>query len=504
VQSRPHHERPLARRAAAGLVALALALVALAVILWAGPSGRGLAQAIDPYRVEVVQTSAGLSQRMTPLPDFDFGRAGAAAAPVIRVNAAARGQRVQGFGAAMTDSSAWLMEHDLTPAARQGLMSDFFGAGGIHLNFIRLPIGASDFTHTGQPYSYDDLPPGQTDPRLAKFSIAHDDAYILPALQQARTLNPAIDILATPWSPPAWMKANRSLDNAGNRGTLLRSDYGPWAQYIVKFIQAYTQAGIPIAALTPQNEPGVATLYPGLNLSAASEANWVVHDLKPALARARLAPRIYGADLGWGPTTTYATDTAQSQAARDLAGLAWHCYFGAPTAMDADRALASIVDECSPGLTPTPISEVVISSLRNRASSVALWNLALDPSGGPAQLPNHGCMGCSGLVTIDPRTGAVTPKLAYYQLGQASAFVAPGAQRVASPTFVHYRYPGPGVDVATPGLDDVALRNPDGSLVLMAYDNSARPIRFSVAWRGRAFSYRLPAGATVTFMWNRP
>lgn len=501
VQSGAHHKRVRAWQAVACLVAFAL-------IVWAGPSGRGLAQAMDPYRVDVVQTTVDLSQRMTPLAGFDFGRASEARAPVIRVDAAVPRQRVRGFGAAMTDTSAWLMEQHLAPAARQTLMSDFFGAGGIRLNFLRVPIAGSDFTHTGQPYTYDDLPPRQTDPRLTRFSIAHDQAYILPALSQARALNPAIDFFATPWSPPAWMKANHSLSNAGNRGTLKGSAYGPWAQYIVKFIQAYQAAGIPIDALTPQNEPGVATLYPGLNLSAASEASWVLHNLEPALRQAHLAPRIYGADLGWGPTTTYAAATAQGQAARVLSGLAWHCYFGAPTAMtaerDADRGLTSIVDECSPGLTPTPISEVVISSLRNWASEVALWNLALDPSGGPAQLPNHGCMGCSGLVTINPKTGAATPQLAYYQLGQASAFVDPGARRVESSTFVHYRYPGPGVDVASPGLDDVALRNPDGSLVLIAYDNGSRPIRFSVAWKGRAFSYRLPAGATATFVWNRP
>ncbi len=494
--SGPHHARVRARRVAVGVVALAL-------IVWAGPTGRGPAQAVDPYRVDVVQTSADLSQRLTPLASFDFGRGTGAPAPVIRVDAAVRGRRVQGFGAAMTDSSAWLIEHDLAPAARQTLMSGFFGPSGLRLNFLRVPIGASDFTHTGRPYSYDDVPPGQADPGLRRFSIAHDQAYILPALRQARALNPAIDFLATPWSPPAWMKANRSLGNAGNHGTLLPGAYGPWARYIVKFIQAYRRAEIPVDALTPQNEPAVATLYPGLNFSAGSETDWVVRDLRPALEQARLGPRIYGGDLGWGPTTTYAAATARGRAARVLAGLAWHCYFGAPTAMGADRARAAIVDECSPGLTPTPISEVVISSLRNRASTVALWNLALDPTGGPAQLPNHGCKGCSGLVTIDPHTGRVTPRLAYYQLGQASAFVAPGARRVASPTFVRYRYPGPGADVATPGLDDVALRNPDGSLILIAYNNGARPIQFSVAWKGRAFRYRLPARATATFAWNR-
>ncbi len=486
-------------------------MIALALLLWTGwvgPSPRGLAQAIDPYRVEVVQTSADLSQHLTPLPGLEFGRAAGTRGPVIRVDAAVRRQRVQGFGAAMTDTSAWLMEQSLAPGARQALMDDLFGAGGIRLDFVRVPIGASDFTHAGRPYTYDDLPRGQVDPRLWRFSIAHDQAYILPALRQARALNPAIEFLATPWSPPAWMKANRSLGNAGNAGTLLPRAYQPWADYIVKFIVAYARAGIPIDALTPQNEPGVATLYPGLNLSAVSEATWVGRDLEPALAQAKLAPRIYGADLGWGPTTTYAASTAHGQAARLLSGLAWHCYFGSPTSMsrqrDADRMLAPIVDECSPGLTPTPISEVIISSLRNWASTVALWNLALDPTGGPAQLPNHGCKGCSGLVTIDPRTGAVTMPLAYYQLGQASAFVAPGAQRVASPTFVAYRYPGPGVDIASPGLDDVALRNPDGSLVLIAYNNAGRLVQFAVAWKGREFSYRLPAGATATFVWNRP
>jgi glucosylceramidase len=414
---------------------------------------------------------------------------------------------VRGFGAAMTDSSAWLIERELSAGARQSLMASLFGPTGIHLDVVKVPIGASDFTQNGQPYTYDDLPAGQSDPALTHFSIAHDQAYILPALLDARALNPATEFLATPWSPPAWMKANQSLDNNNDAGTLLPGDAGPWAAYIVKFVTAYAQAGIPIGALTLENEPGVPTLYPGLNISPAGEAAWVLQDLEPALAGAKLHPGIYGSDVGWGPTTSYAAETATGPAARALSGLAWHCYYGSPTAMSqvrrADPRLEAIVDECSPGITPTPITEIVISSLRNWASTVALWNLALDPTGGPAQLPNHGCMGCSGLATIDPRTGAVTLRQSYYQLGQASAFLVPGAQRIASPTFVGYRYPGPGVNVVTPGLDDVALRNPDGSLVLLAYDNSARPIRFAVAWKGRAFSYRLPAGASVTFVWNR-
>lgn len=469
--------------------------------------GTATARAADPFQVSVVQTTRDLSQRLTPLAPLQFGFTPAAGTPVIAPQASLRYQPVAGFGAAMTDSSAWLIERELAPATRASVMRGLFGAGGIHLGFVKVPIGASDFTHDGRPYSYDDLPAGHADPRLARFSIRHDLPYILPALRQARALNRGIEFLGTPWSPPAWMKSNGSLGNAGDLGTLLPADAGAYARYFVKFIRAYARAGIPVSALTVQNEPGVATLYPGLNVSAASEDAWVQQDLAPALAAARLHPRIYGGDLGWGPATGYTATTVRAAGAAALSGLAWHCYYGSPTVMSAFHAAAprleEIVDECSPGITPTPISEILIGSLRNWASTVALWNLALDPGGGPAQMPNHGCPGCQGLVTIDPATGAVSYGLSYYQVGQVSAFVSPGARRIASPQFVAYRYPRPGVNVVTPGLDDVALRNPDGSLVLVAYDNAPAPITFAVRWRRRTFSYTLPAGATATFVWNR-
>ncbi len=304
------------------------------------------------------------------------------------------------------------------------------------------------------------------------------------------------------------MKANHSLGNAGNRGTLLRADYRAWAAYFVKMIRAYDRAGIPISAVTPQNEPGTATLYPGMNFPPSDEARFVYQDLKPALAEARLAPRIYGGDVGWGLSPTEAAASSHNQAKAALNGVAWHCYYGSPTIMgqlhQAHPGLEQIVDECSPGISPTPIPEIVISSLRNWASAVALWNLALNTSGGPAQAPDSGCMGCQGLATIDPRTGSVSLNQNYYDLGQASAFVQPGAQRISSGHFVSYRYPRPNVNVVSPGLDDVALRNPDGSIVLIAYDNSPKPTTFAVAWAGRTFSYTLPAGTTATFVWNRP
>jgi glucosylceramidase len=167
-------------------------------------------------------------------------------------------------------------------------------------------------------------------------------------------------------------------------------------------------------------------------------------------------------------------------------------------------ALDEIVDECSPGISAIPVSEVVISSLRDWASTVALWNLALDPAGGPVQAPNSGCPRCSGLATINPLTGTFTRNLAWYQLGQASEFVDVGAQRVASNTFVSYHYLKPGVNFITTSLDDVAFVNPDGVRVLMAYNNSQSKISFAVSWHGASFEYSLPPRATVTFRWGPP
>jgi glucosylceramidase len=461
----------------------------------------------QPQSVKVVVTSADLSQRLVRLPDLKFATSPPRGAEVIDVDDAVRYQHINGFGGAMTDTSAWLLRDELSPSSRAEVMNDLFGTTGIHLNFIRLPMGASDFTRNGTPYTYDDLPPGQTDPRLLHFSIGHDRPYIIPAVQQALAINPQMEILANPWSPPAWMKANDSLNNQGYQGVLLNSAYAPLARYFVRFLQAYAGVGIKIAAITPQNEPTNPTRYPGLQLDSGGEARFITKYLAPALHRAGLHPEIYGHDYGWSASSdAYADAIATGPAAGTLTGIAWHCYFGGPGVMSALHRLAprldEIVDECSPGLIPYSVSELVIFTMRNWASLVALWNFALDPHGGPVEPPNRGCPTCTGIVTVNQRTHTVRFTQAFFQLGQASSFVEPGAQRIKSNTFVTYRYPGPGVNVAGPGLDDVAVVNPDASHVLIAYDNAARSISFAVRWRRRAFSYTLSPGETATFVWG--
>ncbi len=484
-------------------------LVAATVALAAAGATHATAQtAPASLQVGVTLTTSNLSAALAAQQPLQFGATAPTGLPIIHVDDGQRYQTIKGVGAAMTDTSAWLIHDELPAATSQTLMSSLFGLTGINLNFLRVPIGASDFTVSPTPYTYDDLPAGRTDPKLTHFSIAHDEAYILPTLDQALALNPRIFTVASLWSAPAWMKGNHSLNDLGDAGTLIGSAYQPLADYFVKFIQAYAAHGVHIDAVTPFNEPGSATTYPGMNVSENAEAVFVSHFLSPAFHAARLPIAIYGYDDGWDPTSTpFASKLAAGPAAADLAGIASHCYYGAPTSINALHALNpkldEIVSECSPGITPYSVSDLLISSMRNWASAVGLWNLALDPRGGPVQAPNHGCPGCTGVVTVNPVTHTYTPTLAYYQLGQVSEFVAPGAVRIGSGNFVSYDYRGRGANIASPGLDDVAFRDPNGTDVLVAYNNAPGPVTFAVeSVHGNYVQYTLPAAATVTLTWD--
>jgi glucosylceramidase len=495
--------RRIRRRLNAGMPAVVSIVLALALVMLATARPAKAKLERPGPKVQVVMTSANLTWRLSRLADLAFTDELPSGEPVVAVDDEIRYQRFTGVGAAMTDSSAWLIHEQLAPATRNKLMNALFGRSGIGLSFVRVPMGGSDFTANGVPYSYDDLPPGQADPSLAHFSIAHDLAYIVPALSQMLSLNRHVQILAAPWSPPAWMKTNGAFDNRHGLGWLRAVDRAPLAQYFVKFIQSYARLGIPITAITPQNEPGAPSEFPGLNLSAAGESQFITQYLQPALQAARLHPKVYGLDRG--AVLHYAKSLAFGAARPDLSGIAWHCY-GGPTYMNAlhalDPTLEQIVSECSPGIIPYTAAEAMISSLRNWASAAALWNLALDPAGGPVQQPNIGCPGCTGVVTISEQTHAVSYGLNYYQLGQISKFVRPGAVRIGSDSLVSDFRTSSGTYGATPGLDDVAFLNPDGTTVLVAYNNSGSWIRFAVTSGGKSFEAAMPPWAMTTFMWR--
>ncbi|HUO74207.1 MAG TPA: glycoside hydrolase family 30 beta sandwich domain-containing protein [Solirubrobacteraceae bacterium] len=454
--------------------------------------------------MHVVQTSVSLAERMKRLPDAILARGRPRTSTVVHVQDGVRYQRILGFGATLTDSSAWLIRRQLSPSDRTALMGQLFGPDGLNLDFIRLPMGASDFTARGKPYSYDDMPRGQSDPSLQHFSIAHDMPYIIPTLREALAIHPRLFVFANPWTAPAWMKANQATDDFGNVGTLLPAAFGPFAAYFVKFVQAYARQGIAVDAIGPENEPVVAE-DPGMQFSEADEATFVSRYLHPALMSAGLSTQVYGLDLSWD-MLSFAQALAQDIVPGELTGISWHCYFGTPAVMTALHVqapqLVQLINECSPEIRPFTTPQALIGSLRNWASAVALWNLALDPSSGPVEPPRHRCPRCEGVVTIDETTHIARPGPTYYGLGQFSRFIARGAVRIGTNTFVAdqtglYDFYRP-----TPGLDDVAFLNPSGEKVLVTYNGTSRPLRFAVGWRGRVLDYRLPAQATTTFTWR--
>ncbi len=485
------------------LLAAAIAGGGAAHAATSAPTGKATPAVKLPPLVHVVQTSRDLRQTLAPVAVLRFRSKQPTARTVIHVADSVRYQRIIGVGGAMTDTSAWLLYTKLPGSVFRSTMKRLFGPQGIHLSFMRVPMGASDFSAQGYPYTYDDIPVPQTDPALLHFSIGHDRPYIIPALRAALKLNPAMQIIAAPWTPPRFMKTNDNFDNTNNTAHLLPAYYNSYADYFVRFLRTYAKEKVPITAITPQNEPGQGTWYPGLNLPVADEINFIANFLKPALRIARLKTQIFGYDSTWSSTLpAYVGGLLGSPAGPDLAGIAFHCYNGTPAVMSAlHRAnpnLQEWVTECTTQTHPTWFpSELEIASLRNWASTVDTWNLALDQTGGPVQAPNTACQGCTGLVTVNQLTHQVSFNNGFYELGQLSKFLKPGARRIYSNHFVQYSSKGPG-----PGLDDVAFRNPDGTDGLLAYNNSFTTARFAVVWHGKSFFYALPAGATATFTWN--
>jgi len=450
--------------------------------------------------VQVVETTADQTLLLQAQPSVNFGAGGSANGPVITVNPATQYQQMDGFGASLTDSAAWVVFNKLTPTQQSSLWRSLFSpSAGIGISFLRQPMGASDFSASGN-YSYDDVPAGQTDPTLASFSIAHDTAYIVPLLQRALTVNPAIKVVAVPWSPPAWMKTSGTM-NGGNMNTAF---FPSLAQYFVKFVQAYQLQGIPIYAVLPQNEPlNSNNSYPTEYLAAADEATFVGTYLGPAFIDANPSlsnVKIIAYDHNWDNTAYPETVLASAAASSYAAGTAFHCYAGNVSAQSTVEAAypgkGIWFTECS-GTTATSFAgdlvwnaeKLLIGATRNWARSISLWNLALDQNSGPQ---NGGCANCRGVVTIDSSTlpATITYNVEYYALGHLAKFVVPGAYRIDSNTF------GAG------SIEDVAFQNPDQSIVLLVLNSAGSSGNFTVSWNSQTFTYSLPAGAVATFVWK--
>lgn len=353
-------------------------------------------------------------------------------------------QEILGFGAAFTDASCYLFSQ-LAPAARESLFHTLFHPSQLGLSVCRTCIGSSDYSR--EVYSFDE---GAPDPNLARFSIAHDEAYILPMLRQARQVNPDLFLFSSPWSPPGWMKAGGSLLGGSMRQRYLDA----YAQYFLKFLQAYAAAGVPVQAVTPQNEVDTDQdgRMPACIWPQEYEIAFVGEHLGPLLRQNGVNTHIWILDHNynlWGRAVCELDDAKLRQYCH---AVAWHGYAGDVSMVSQAHHFHPDAEmywtEGGPDYTSPDYAtdwakwgQTFTGVLRNWCRSLTGWNLALDERG----RPNIGPFSCGGLVTIHSQTQAVSQSGQYWALAHFSRFVrrGRGASPPAAPSATWAMLPSP-------------------------------------------------------------
>ncbi len=412
-------------------------------------------------------------------------------APTIEIDDQKTFQTIDGFGFALTGGSAQHLAH-MDAAKRAALLKELFAVDGkdVGISYLRISIGSSDLND--HVFSYDDLPTGETDPELAKFSLAPDRTELIPVLKEILAINSQILILGSPWSPPAWMKTNNDP-----KGGKLKTEYFPaYAKYFVKYIQGMKTEGINVDSITIQNEPLNDKNTPSMVMQAYEQALFIRDHLGPAFKAAGLRTKIILYDHNCD-VPEYATSILNDPLANPYVdGSGFHLYGGEIGAMSGvhnafpqknlyfTEFMAVEPTESARISIAKPVEGTFIGALQNWSRNVLLWNLAANSKFEP-HTDNGGCGICQGAVTIDGNE--VTRNLAYYAMAHFSKFVRPGSVRIASNS------------PAT--LPNVAFKAPGGKTVLIVVNNAKSPQVFHVQYHGKFFQTSFKEGAVGTFVW---
>jgi glucosylceramidase len=408
-------------------------------------------------------------------------------------------QTILGLGSSLEHSSCSNLFR-LPPMERERVMERLVSpTAGIGMNLMRICIGTSDFAGDSW-YSYDDLSPGETDLELKRFSIERDRACILPVLKLAKQKNPDLLFFASPWSPPGWMKTKGSLIG----GELLPKWYPVYAEYFVRFIQAYEREGIPIHAVTVQNEPGVDRakekdpkwFYPSCHWTAEQERDFIRDHLGPAFRRAGLKTKIWCYDHNYNVDPKNDSDGLEhprtilrdAQAAAFVDGVAFHHYEGQPDGMTRFHREfpAKPVHFTEGSVFSINGAHDLIERLRNWASSYNAWVTLLDEKGQPNNGPFPATI---AILRLDSDTLKIEELLEYYTYGHFMKFIQRGAVRIES-------------TLGTPEFNNIAFRNPDGSMVLIVVNTTDKPKPIVVAWQGKLLKSELGITSVATLVWR--
>lgn len=428
-------------------------------------------------------STENMDHKLSPQPDLAFGSGPTDAKQTIQVDAGTTYQSILGLGSSLEHSTCHnlgLLPDDRREKAVESIVHPTRGIG---MNLMRICIGTPDFTPSPW-YTYNDLPAGQTDPEMKHFSIAKDREYVLPILKLARKINPELRFFASPWSPPAWMKTNGGIGG----GQIDPDHFRSYAEYLARFVETYRDEGIEVHAITVQNEPEYAPgTYPTCRWTAEQQRDFIRDHLGPVFKARRLATLIWCFDHNFNNPGFPATILRDPRAAAFVDGSAFHAYEGKPEAMSKlHREFPDKHIYFTEGSTfGVRGAGQIVSFLRNGSRSYNAWVTLIDHRG----KPNRGPHDCSPTcIVVNSETLQLDYRFDYYMYGQFMKFIRPGAVRVAS-------------SASSTLPPNVALRNPDGSLVLIAVNTRGRPQPVDVGWSGRSFSVTLPAKSVATFRW---
>ena len=397
-------------------------------------------------------------------------------------------QNIDGFGYTLTGGSVEVI-NQLSVSKKEALLQELFGNGenSIGISYLRLSIGASDLNSS--VFSYDDLPAGQTDITLSQFSLSKDQALV-DMLKKILTINPNIKIIATPWSPPVWMK-----DNGSSKGGSLKPEYyAVYAQYFVKYIQAMKNEGITVDAITIQNEPLHGGNNPSMVMTAEEQATFVKQSLGPAFKNSGINTKIIVYDHNCDRTDYPIAVLSDKDASPYIDGAAFHLYGGDISALSSVRNTfptknVYFTEQWTAsngnfgGDLKWHTKNVVIGSMRNWSKNALEWNLANDPQFKP--YTSGGCTMCKGAITVNS-TENYAKNVSYYIIAHASKFVPQNSVRIAS------TQPG--------NLATVAFKREDGKLVLIVENDGNNAESFNIRINGKIATLSLEAGAVGTYI----
>lgn len=409
----------------------------------------------------------------------------------VKIYPAETFQKIIGFGGAFTEAAAYTFAQ-MCPKSQEKLLELYFGPAGNRYNLCRTHIQSCDFSLGN--YSFVENP---DDVSLKSFSIQQDKKYLIPLIRAALKLDPSISLLASPWSPPAFMKTNGEMNHGGK----LKDSYRTmWAVMIAEYLTAYAKEGIRIDRLTIQNEPAAVQTWDSCIFSGAEEVVFARDYLKPALQHTgHENVKINVWDHNKDVIIERLEDAFSVKNAGDcIDGIAFHWYTGdhfeslkrvREKYPDKELIFTEGCVEYSRFDAGCQVAHAemyahdMIGNLLSGTNGIIDWNIYLDAEGGPNHVKNF----CEAPVMCDTQADTIAVNLSYYYIGHFSRFIHPGAKRILVSSF-------------TSDLECCGFQNVDGSIVIVVLNRTDSTIHYSLSTKERTAKIDQTAHSIMTFI----